>query len=281
MLADDGDEVAKRPTAPDQHPKSTELRRPGPPPAYFRSVLPIGDESHPGGLPIVNLVFIAVNVLVFVLLQLPSEAFTMGFSVIPREITNGIDLVGPQQIALPDGQSVVIEEAPGPSPIWLTLFTSMFMHGGWLHLGGNMLFLFVFGDNVERYLGSLKYIVFYAVCGVVAAYAQIFTNPESVIPTLGASGAISGVLAAYLVFFPRNRVRVLVGMRFVTEVPALMMIGLWALIQFVSGVGAITVSEQTGGVAYWAHIGGFVAGLVLAFVLRALVRPGAPPRLAV
>ncbi|MEK7861861.1 MAG: rhomboid family intramembrane serine protease [Chloroflexota bacterium] len=243
-------------------------------------MLPIGDESHPGGLPIVNLVFIAVNVLVFVLLQLPSEAFTMGFSVIPREITNGIDLVGPQQIALPDGQSVVIEEAPGPSPIWLTLFTSMFMHGGWLHLGGNMLFLFVFGDNVERYLGSLKYIVFYVVCGIVAAYAQIFTNPESVIPTLGASGAISGALAAYLVFFPRNRVRVLVGMRFVTEVPALMMIGLWALIQFVSGVGAITVSEQTGGVAYWAHIGGFVAGLILAFVLRAFVRPGTTPRFA-
>lgn len=244
-------------------------------------MLPIGDESHPGGLPIVNLVFIAVNVLVFVLLQLPSEAFTMGFSAIPREITQGIDLVGPQQIALPDGQRVVIEEAPGPSPIWLTLFTSMFMHGGWLHLGGNMLFLFVFGDNVERYLASLKYIVFYVICGIAAAYAQILTDPESVIPTLGASGAISGVLAAYLVFFPRNRVRVLVGMRFVTEVPALMMIGLWAVIQLVSGVGSITVSEQTGGVAYWAHIGGFVAGLVLALALRTATRSGPTPRFAV
>ena len=261
--------------------KSTELRRAGPPPAYFRFVIPIGDESHPGGLPLVNLVFIAVNVVVFVLLQLPSDAFTMGFSVIPREITHGVDLVGPQQVALPDGTSAVIEEAPGPSPIWLTLFTSMFMHGGWAHLGGNMLFLFVFGDNVERYLGSLKYIVFYVICGIVAAYAQILTNPESVIPTLGASGAISGVLAAYLVFFPRNRVRVLVGMRFVTEVPALMMIGLWALLQFVSGVGAIAVSEQTGGVAYWAHIGGFVAGLILAFVLRSVARSGPTPRFAV
>lgn len=233
-------------------------------------MIPIGDESHPGGFPIVNLVVIAINVVVFVLLQLPSDAFTMAFSAIPREITTGVDLVGPQQIALPDGQTAVIEHVPGPQPIWLTLFTSMFMHGGWLHLGGNMLFLFVFGDNVERYLGSLRYVAFYVVSGLAAAFAQILTDPSSVIPTLGASGAISGVLAAYLLYFPRNRVRVLVGMRYVTEVPALMMIGLWILLQLVSGFGAIAVTEQTGGVAYWAHIGGFAAGLALAFVLRAI-----------
>src|SRR5712691_5042291 len=167
-------------------------------------MLPIGDQDEPGGLPIVNIAIIAINILVFVLLQLPNDAFTMGFSVIPKEITHGVDLVGPVQIALPDGTSAVIDEAPGPSPIWLTLFTSMFMHGGWTHIGGNMLFLFIFGDNVERLFGSLKYLVFYLVCGIAADYAQILSSPDSVIPSLGASGAISGVLAAYLLNFPQN-----------------------------------------------------------------------------
>ena len=241
-------------------------------------MIPIGDEGEGGELPFVNLAIIVINLLVFVLLQLPSDAFTMGFSVIPKEITTGVDIVGPVSVALPDGTTEVIDEAAGPNPIWLTLFTSMFMHGGWLHIGGNMLFLFVFGDNVERALGHIKYLAFYLVCGVIAAYAQILSNPNSVIPSLGASGAISGALAGYLVFFPRNRVKVLVGMRYVTEVPALMMIGLWALIQFVSGIGSIAVSEQTGGgVAYWAHIGGFVAGLVLAFVLKPFINRASPP----
>jgi len=241
-------------------------------------MIPIGDQDERQGLPIVNLAIIAINVLVFVLLQLPSDAFTMGFSVIPKEITHGIDLIGPVQIALPDGTSTVIDEAPGPSPIWLTLFTSIFMHGGWTHLGGNMLFLFIFGDNVERRLGSLLYIAFYLVCGVIASAAQIATDPSSVIPSLGASGAISGVLAAYLVYFPQNRVRVLVGFRFITEVPAILMIGLWFLIQFISGIGSIAVSAETGGgVAYFAHIGGFIAGLVLAFLLRALGRGPTQP----
>lgn len=236
-------------------------------------MLPIGDQGdEQGGLPIVNIALIVINVLVFVLLQLPNDAFTMAFSAIPLEITTGKDLVGPTPIQLPDGTVETLIQAKGPDPIWLTLFTSMFMHGGWAHLGGNMLFLFIFGDNVERRLGSLMYIAFYLVCGVLASAAQIFTDVNSIIPSLGASGAISGVLAAYLVYFPQNKVRVLVGFRYVTEVPALMMIGLWALLQFISGIGSITASAQTGGVAYWAHIGGFVAGLVLAFVLRAFGR---------
>ena len=237
-------------------------------------MLPIGDEDTRTGLPIVNLAIIGINILVFVLLQLPSDAFTMGYSVIPKEITHGIDLIGPQNIVLPDGTSDVIDEAPGPSPIWLTLFTSMFMHAGWAHIGGNMLFLFIFGDNVERLFGSLKYLVFYLLCGIAADYAQIFSSPESVIPSLGASGAISGVLAAYVLFFPQNPVRVLLTLGYffrVTMVPAILMIGLWILLQLVSGIGSIAVSEQTGGVAYWAHIGGFAAGLVLAFLLRPFV----------
>jgi membrane associated rhomboid family serine protease len=240
-------------------------------------MLPIGDQDEPGGLAVVNIAIIVINVLVFVLLQIPSDAFTMGFSTIPKEITTGTDLVGPVTVTLPDGTTDTIVEAPGPNPIWLTLLTSMFMHGGWAHLGGNMLFLFIFGDNVERRLGSLLYIAFYLICGVIASAAQIATDPNSVIPSLGASGAISGVLAAYLVYFPQNRVRVLVGFRYVTEVPALVMIGLWALLQFISGIGAIAVTEQTGGVAYWAHIGGFIAGLVLAFLLRALGRGPTQP----
>jgi membrane associated rhomboid family serine protease len=236
-------------------------------------MLPIGDQDEQGGLPIVNLVIIAINVLVFVLLQLPSDAFTMAYSAIPYEITTGEDLIGPTPINLPDGTTHTLDQADGPDPIWLTLFSSMFMHGGWAHLGGNMLFLFIFGDNLERRFGSILYIAFYLICGVIAAFAQILTNTQSIIPTLGASGAISGVLAGYLVYFPQNRVRVLVGFRYVTEVPALMMIGLWIVLQLISGFGSIAVTDETaGGVAYWAHIGGFVAGLLLAFVLRALGR---------
>jgi len=239
--------------------------------AYCGAMLPIGDEDTRRGLPIVNLAIIAVNILVFVLLQLPSDAFTMGFSVIPKEITGGVDLVGPVTVALPDGTTDVLQEAPGPSPIWLTLFTSMFMHGGWTHIGGNMLFLFIFGDNVERLFGSLKYLIFYLLCGIAADFAQIYSDPNSVIPSLGASGAISGVLAAYVFFFPKNPIRVLLTFGYfirIQMVPAFVMIGLWIVIQLVSGIGSIAETAQTGGVAYFAHIGGFAAGILLAFLLR-------------
>jgi membrane associated rhomboid family serine protease len=161
-------------------------------------MLPIGDQGdEQGGLPIVNIAVIAINVLVFVFLQLPSDAFTMAYSAIPLEITTGDDLIGPATIPLPDGTAATLEHADGPEPIWLTLFSSMFMHGGWAHLGSNMLFLFIFGDNVEKRLGSVMYIAFYLICGVLASFAQIATNTQSIIPTLGASGAISGVLAGW------------------------------------------------------------------------------------
>ena len=239
--------------------------------------MPIGDEGHHrGGLPIVNLLILAANVAVFFLLQLPSDAFTMGFSAIPKEILSGTDLVGPTPIQLPDGTTESLDQAPGPSPIQLTLLTSMFMHGGFAHIAGNMLFLFVFGDNVEKAFGSLLYAAFYLVCGVIASLAHVMFSAESIIPSLGASGAISGVLAGYLVLFPKNRVKVLVAMRFVQEVPAIVMIGLWAVFQFVAGAAAITESAQTSGVAYMAHIGGFIAGLVLAFLLRGFADRGTP-----
>lgn len=238
-------------------------------------MLPIGDRNEPGAPALLNLVVIGANVLVFVLLQLPSDAFTMAYSAIPVEITTGRDLIGPVEIVLPDGGRDVLPHADGPDPIWLTLLTSMFMHGDWLHLLGNMLFLYVFGDNVERALGSLRYGAFYLVCGVLGSLAHVLSGPDSPIPSLGASGAISGVLAAYLVMFPRNPVRVLVLFRYVTEVPALVMIGLWAALQFLNGFVSLTADTQTSGVAYMAHIGGFVAGLLLAFVLRPTSRPPA------
>jgi membrane associated rhomboid family serine protease len=139
------------------------------------------------------------------------------------------------------------------------------MHGGWLHLGGNMLYLWIFGDNVEDRFGHAKFALFYLLCGIAATFAQVLVNAGSNIPNLGASGAIAGVLGAYLILFPKGQVKVLMG-RGVVPMPALVVIGLWIVLQFISGFGAITQSAETGGVAYMAHIGGFVAGLVLTFL---------------
>jgi membrane associated rhomboid family serine protease len=231
-------------------------------------VLPIADQNIPGrGWAVVTFALIAINVLVFVFLQLPSDAFTYGWAAVPREITTGTDLVGPVRV----GGEVAFVLTQGPNPIWLTLISSMFMHGGWLHLGGNMLFLYIFGDNVEHTVGPIVFLVFYLVAGVIGSLAQVFIDPNSLIPSLGASGAISGVLAAYLVLFPSNRVLVIIFYSAIW-VPAILVIGLWAVLQFIGGIGQIAVTEQTGGVAYAAHIGGFVCGLVFGFAARAFVR---------
>jgi membrane associated rhomboid family serine protease len=151
----------------------------------------------------------------------------------------------------------------------------MFLHGGWLHLLGNMLYLWIFGDNVEDRFGSLKFLVFYLVCGLVATFAQLAVNTESNIPNVGASGAIAGVLGAYILLFPQGRVRVLFG-RAIVPMPAIVVIGLWVVLQFINGVGSIASTAQTGesgGVAYMAHIGGFVAGVALTFLLRGSSAP--------
>jgi len=245
-------------------------------------VFPIGDENERGhGPAFVSLAFIGLNIAVFLLLQSaggPSgEEFTYGYSAVPFEITNGVDLVEPEPITV-GGETVAIPQGPGPSPIWLTLLSSMFMHGGLLHLGGNLLFLWVFGDNVEHRIGHLPYLAFYLIAGVVASFAQILINPDSFIPTLGASGAISGVLGAYLVMFPTNRITVLFFLRTI-GVPAILAIGLWAVLQFINGFGAFAVTEETGGgVAYMAHIGGFVAGVVAGFVFRTIFGQPRRPR---
>jgi membrane associated rhomboid family serine protease len=245
-------------------------------------MFPIGDENERGrGPAYVTLLIIGLNVAVFLLLQGAGASregaeFTYGFSAVPFEIVNDVDLTDPEPIDI-DGQTVEVPHEPGPNPIWLTLFTSMFMHGGWLHLAGNMLFLWVFGDNVEHRIGHVLYLAFYLAVGVVASLAQILANPDSVIPTLGASGAISGVLGAYLVMFPGNRVTVFL-LRILVPVPAIVAIGMWAVLQFINGFGAAAVSAETGGVAYLAHIGGFVAGLVAGFVFRIVFNEPRRPR---
>ena len=238
-------------------------------------MFPIGDQNEPGrGLPYVTLALIGLNIAVFLLLQQAGSenAFTYGWSAIPFEITHGVDLVRPEPITV-GGEQFLLPEAPGPNPIQLTLLSSMFMHAGWLHLGGNMLFLWVFGDNVEHRAGPLLYLLLYLAMGVVASLTQILSDAGSVIPTLGASGAISGVLGMYIVLFPSNRVTVFL-FRFLTQVPAIVAIGIWIVFQLISGFGATVVSDESGGgVAYLAHIGGFAAGVVAGLVLRTITRP--------
>jgi membrane associated rhomboid family serine protease len=223
-------------------------------------MLPIGDDKYEGGgAPIVTIALIALNVLAFfVERSQPSQgalqSFIQSWGVVPREYSTGRDL------------------APYiPLPFWSTLITTMFLHGGWMHLGGNMLYLWIFGDNIEKLLGHARYLFFYLACGVAASVAHIMFNANSSMPAVGASGAISGILGGYMLLFPRNRVRVLTRGG-VAAVPAAVMLGLWILIQFVSGLGSIANTSETGGVAYMAHIGGFVAGLVL-IKLVAMGRP--------
>ncbi len=220
-------------------------------------MFPIGDENERGsGVAFVTMGLIALNVLAFLFeINQPTEAalqsFIEAWGVVPREYSIGRDL------------------APSiPAPFWTTLLTSMFLHGGWGHLGGNMLFLWIFGDNLEHRLGHLRFGMFYLICGLAAGLAHILANSNSPIPTVGASGAISGVLGGYLLMFPRNRVYVMTWGG-VAAVPAMLMLGLWILLQFINGVGTVAETPETGGVAYLAHIGGFIAGLLLAPVFAA------------
>jgi membrane associated rhomboid family serine protease len=238
-------------------------------------MFPIGDQNEPGhGPAFITLAIIGLNLFVFVVLQQAGadNTFTYGWSAVPFEVSHGVDLLRPEPIAI-GGQHILLPEAPGPDPIQLTLLSSMFMHAGWLHLGGNMLFLWVFGDNVEHRAGPVPYLLIYLALGVVASLSQILPNAGSVIPTLGASGAISGVLGAYIVLFPTNRVLVFL-FRFLVPVPAIVAIGIWIVFQLISGFGATVVSDESGGgVAYLAHIGGFVGGVVVGFLLRVLTSP--------
>ena len=225
-------------------------------------MFPISDDnSDRTTWPVVNYTIIGLNVLVFLLLQQlgSNEHFTYAFSLVPKEVTTGIDLVGPQVISDGLGHRAEIMQYATPLPVYFNFLSSMFMHGGIAHIGGNMLFLWIFGDNVEDRIGHLRYAVFYLLCGIAAALGQVLMGPDSIIPMLGASGAISGVLAGYMLLFPRRDVHAII-FNFLTTVPAYAAIGIWIVYQIVLGY---LTPASTGGVAYAAHIGGFLCGLIM------------------
>jgi membrane associated rhomboid family serine protease len=216
-------------------------------------MLPLKDTIPSRSFPIVNWALLAANVVVFLVMagdDRLTEVWIAALALVPaRFLANPTD----------------------PAEL-ITIFTSMFMHGGWFHLFSNMLALYIFGDNVEDRMGSQRYFLFYLLCGVAAALVHVMFNPTSPIPTVGASGALSGVLAAYLLFFPHSRVITLVPIFFLpwlVEVPAVVYLGLWFLSQLANGLFSIMFNVQAmGGVDWWAHIGGFVAGLILAPFFR-------------
>jgi len=233
--------------------------------------IPIGTEEYTPRqrFPIVTLTIVAINVLVFLLEMFLLFAggedalgmFITAFGVVPAAVTTGTSIV---------------------VPFFLTLFTSMFVHSGLTHIGFNMLYLLAFGDNVEDLLGWWRYLIFYLLTGLIASLAQIAVDPASKIPSVGASGAIAGVLGGYLLLFPRGQVRVLFflgPLSHVTRVAAIIYIGFWFVTQFFSGVASLGVqTAETGGVAYWAHIGGFVGGMVLMLLFTVFLRRSARPQ---
>ncbi|HJU72629.1 MAG TPA: rhomboid family intramembrane serine protease [Gemmatimonadaceae bacterium] len=226
-------------------------------------VMPLrDDDTDRRTVPVVTYALIATNILVWLIELAVGEPFINGYSTVPYEITRNTDLVGTQSIQAA-GETHALRLYPGPTPIYLTLIFAMFMHASWLHIAGNMLYLWIFGDNIEDRVGHAKFLAFYVVCGIAASAAHIMFGPESRIPSLGASGAIAGVLGAYLVLFPRRSVRVLMG-RQIVNMPAFMVLGLWILLQVFAQVSV--VGGEAGGVAYMAHIGGFIAGLALIFL---------------
>jgi len=245
-------------------------------------MIPLSDTNYRERFPFVNITLIVVNVLVYGY-EVSLSNLTLGrttqalidffekWAVVPAEYTSGVSI------------------GADPPLQFLTLFSAMFMHGSLLHIASNMLFLWVFGDNIESNMGHLKYLVFYLLSGVLASFAHIFFNINSDVPSLGASGAIAGVLAAYLVLFPRAQVRTLIIIVIfitVTRVSALVLIGIWFLLQFFQGLASLGMRQgESGGVAVWAHVGGFVAGLILVIFFRGRrkrTRPGGyhpgPPR---
>ncbi len=241
-------------------------------------MIPLRDNQPTSTFPIITLLIIAANVLVF-LAQQALPGIESSFAMVPYEITHHVDLnnvvahmsaAGTQLTRVPVGTQAIhlgaddIFYGPSPHPLWLTIFSSMFMHANLLHIGGNMLFLWIFGNNIEDALGKVRFLVFYLFCGVAASAAQIVIDPNSLVPNLGASGAIAGVLAAYWLLYPNALVLTIVPifLAFIVEIKAYWVLGFWFVLQIVQGVGGLGM-QVGGGVAYFAHIGGFVAGLLL------------------
>ncbi len=226
-------------------------------------MIPIRDKLPTRRFPVVTGALIAANVAVFLYqLVLGSQVgrFIAAYAMTPFEITHGTDLVGAVQ-------GVGFSHAAGPPVIYMTLFTSMFMHGGLLHVAGNMLYLWIFGNNVEDHLGRAKFVLFYFLAGLAAHAGHIAVGPDSAVPTVGASGAVSGILAAYLLLYPKARVLSLIIFGYfirIVEIPAFILLLFWIIIQSLQGLASLGAGQVTqGGVAWFAHIGGFAAGLLL------------------
>src|SRR5271165_6849184 len=227
-------------------------------------VLPLGDLHHTRITPFVTYTLITINVLVYLVQVQRGEQFTMAFACTPWEITHNEDIDAPvrkppavvllidprdptgRRVIEVEGRPVAIPHAPCPISVWLTLFTAMFLHGSPMHLIGNMLYLWIVGDNVEEVLGTVRFIIVYLACGLVGSLAQIAAGPDSLIPTLGASGAIAGIMGAYVIWFPHHQIRVLV-FRFITVLPAVVVIGAWILLQVWLGAGSFRNSVNPAG----------------------------------
>lgn len=215
-------------------------------------IFPIGDDQVKGGpWPIFSYALIACNIFVFIYLQIPSNTFSCAYSMVPYEIIHQHDLVG---------YYYGTNYYKGPEPIFLTLLTSVFMHGDWMHLLGNMVFLWVFADNIESTVGNFRFLLFYLIGGLAASLSHLFFNWNSLVPTLGASGAIAACLGAYLVMFPKSSIKMLVFIKII-RIPAFVFLLFWIIQQLVSGYGALQTKDG-GGIAWFAHIGGFLFGLI-------------------
>lgn len=215
-------------------------------------MFPYKDDNPTRTVPFVTIAIIALNILVFMFqltAQSDSKTVLFSFGAIPYNL--------------------ISHDSTQPIPAWMTLFTSMFMHGGFFHIFGNMLYLWIFGNNIEDVLGHGKFVIFYLFCGIIAALSHTITNPSSTIPMVGASGAVSGVLGAYLILYPHARIHTIIFLGFFVQtvrIPALIVIGFWAIIQVVNGLVASGVNH--GGVAWFAHVGGFLSGLFIILLWR-------------
>jgi rhomboid family protein len=243
-------------------------------------MLIIGDQKKHSGFAWMTLVLILANITGYQAQLYFGDPLTFGYSLVPKEIIEGKDIVGGTVIPIHErvdedtgvvisaGGTILIPHQPGPTPIYLTLLTSMFLHGNLLHLVGNMLFLFVFGRNVERAMGPLLFLIFYLLVGVAAGMTHVYVNPDGLAPYFGASGAVSGIMGAYFFLFPFNWVKVWLG-PCAADLPTIVVLGAWVFLQYIGSLEAVQSGELNVGIAYWAHVGGFVAGIV--FVLTMLI----------
>ncbi len=251
-------------------------------------MFPLKDNIPTDRTAFVTIAFIAINVIVYFVLQKggilsgPDDSIVVDWGAIPYEFSHpGDDCAIAGQLILCEGQAGVQGTAPDQPPFWVTAFSSMFMHGSILHLGGNMLFLWIFGNNVEDSMGHVKFVIFYVLGGLAAIFAQIIVEPNAAIPTIGASGAVAAVLGGYILLYPRARVVTVIFIIFfftILELPAMLILGFWFLQQVAFGAyGVANPTGGGGGVAYFAHIGGFLFGLAAIKLFASRTKDYSPP----